>query len=73
MESKKIENGLSSQKQRMVGLKDLKPKIHERVGFRAHETKGRKKGPSLPRSEDQKSLVERIGPGSQRPPRAEDP
>ena len=41
----------------MVGLKDLKPKIHERVGFKAHETKGRKKkGLSLPRSEDQKNF-----------------
>ena len=30
------------------------PKIHERKGLRAHETKGRKKRPSLPRSEDQR-------------------
>ena len=52
---KKIEKGLSSQKQRTIGLKDLKPKIHEGAGFRAHETKGRKKKrPSLPRLEDQK-------------------
>ena len=40
----------------MVGLKDLKPKIHEGAGFRAHETKGRKKGSSLPRSENQKEF-----------------
>ena len=42
MESK-IKKGLSSQKKRMVGPKDLKPKIHEGAGFRAYETEGRKK------------------------------
>ena len=47
--------GLSSpQGKRMVSPKDLKPKIHERTGRRAHETKGIKKRPSLPRSEDKK-------------------
>ena len=37
----------------MVGpkpLKIFKPKTHEWIGLRAHETKGRKKKPSLPRS-----------------------
>ena len=27
----------------MASPKDLKPKIHEGIGLRAHETKGRKK------------------------------
>ena len=38
----------------MVSPKDLKPKIHERIGLRALETKKRKKRPSLPRSKDQR-------------------
>ena len=74
MESKKLKKGLSSQKHRMVGLKDLKPKIHEGAGFRAHETKGRKKkGPVCQDQRTKKSLVERTGLGSQRPLRARDP
>ena len=54
------------QGRRMASPKDLKPKIHEEIGLRAHETKGRKKRPSPPRSEDKKrkSLVERIKLGS---------
>ena len=27
----------------MASPKDLKPKIHEKIGLRAHKTKGRKK------------------------------
>ena len=56
------------QGKRMASPKDLKPKIHEEIGLRAHETKGRKKRPSPPRSEDKrkkrKSLGERTGPRS---------
>ena len=54
------------QGKRMASQKDLKPKIHEEIGLRAHETKGRKKRPSPLRSEDKKrkSPVERTGPGS---------
>ena len=55
--------GLSPpQGKRMVSPKDLEPKIHERIGLRAHETRGRKKRPNLPRSEDQREF--RTGPGS---------
>ena len=46
----------------MVSPKDSEPKIHERTGLRAHETRGRKKRPNLPRSEDQREF--RIGSGS---------
>ena len=55
--------GLSlPQGKRMVSPKDSEPKIHEKTGLRAHETRGRKKRPNLPRSEDQREF--RIGSGS---------
>ena len=55
--------GLSlPQGKRMVSPKDSEPKIHERTGLRAHETRGRKKRPNLPRSKDQREF--RIGSGS---------
>ena len=51
---KVILKGLNSpQRKMMVSPKDLKPKIHERTGLRTYETKGRKKRPSLSRSDDQ--------------------
>ena len=43
----------------MVGpnpLKRFKPKTYEGIGLRAHETKGRRKKPSLPRLENQKGV-----------------
>ena len=62
MESK-IKKGLSSQKKRMVGPKDLKPKIHEGVGFKSPRNRGKKE--KVPACQDQRtkeSPVERIGP-----------
>ena len=59
------------QGKRMASQKDLKPKIHEEIGLRAHETKGRKKRPSPLRLEDKKrkSPVERIKLGSPEDPK----
>ena len=45
-------------------LKRFKPKTHEGIGFRAHETKGRKEEAQPAKIRKSKgSLVIRIGPG----------
>ena len=49
----------------MVSPKDLKPKIHERIGLRALETKKKKrKGLACQDQRIKESPVERIGLGS---------
>ena len=57
----------SQQEKRMVGLNPLKrfkPKTHEGIGLRAHETKGRKKEAQPAKIEKSKgSPMVRIGPG----------
>ena len=62
MESK-IKKGLSSQKKRMVGLKDLKPKIHKGVGFKGLWNRGKKEnGLACQDQRTKESPVERTRP-----------
>ena len=54
---------LSSQKKRMVGLKDLKPKIHKGASFKSPWNKGKKEnGPARQDQRTKESPVERTRP-----------
>ena len=59
----KLKKGLSSQKKRMVDPKDLKPKIHEGIGFKSPCNRRKKeKGPTHQDQRTKESPLERTKP-----------